>query len=76
MIVLQSTVLYFSRFLLNFPNLNAGVTVREQKSLPLQYSPTAYGRTNNTCVNTLTAGNIFFITAPSCIIRGVLVILP
>lgn len=60
----------FSRFLLGFSDPSAGVTVREQKSPSLQYSLTAYSRASNTCVNTLTAGNIFFITAPSCIIQS------
>lgn len=69
--MLQNTVLSFSGFLLDFSNLKAGVTVREQKSLSLQYSlnvccPLCH---KNTCVNIVTAGNIF-ATAPSCIIQN------
>lgn len=67
--MLQNTVLSFSRFLLDFSNLNAGITVREHKSLSLQYPLAAYGSTSNTCVNILISGNIFFITTPSCIIQ-------
>lgn len=67
--MLQNTVLSFFRFLIDFSNLNAGVIVREHKSQSLQYPLTAYGTTNNTFVNTLTAGNIFFIPTPPCIIQ-------
>lgn len=50
-----------------FSNLTAGVAIREHKSLPLQYSLTAYART---ATPPLTAGNGFSVTAPSCIIQS------